>query len=1754
MSCFQLDKRYYLLGFEQKPVQVGFDSQFETIDSSSAHKLEDLVPLPMVPLAVNLPDLSDDEKSPDKSSLPSSLWGSNAKGELCNLSDDPVLPDSAAQVSACVAEQFDADTAENSALDGLIGGSRGYFNHSSPIHTLTKSNYHLVSVPLETLAGLAPVSASRKELLTHLKAMWQPTAADDSNYTHHVVEVEQSQLRARFEPSDGSPLSDEQRDYNAWRDQLPPGPLKAIVMPAYTLCAVTFSHSMYRDAKVSLHRYEPGYYPTSQEEIDKGSFAFHPALGSGQAQVPRSSTMLLPVAMLKMPPLSISSGFYTLRVQWEFDSELDVSAELEATSLTPQIADDGSVVYQYDLREYLTVNPRTSLGQLLVVRGDMVNLEESLVAQFPDYLRDIHHYLQGDRSKSRAAATIGRGFITQKHMVAATFAAGDSWMTDAWKTREKKQGDGETPEKISALSVAQRVLDAINDVEDPLPPSVRTGLDLYYGGIDKVKSVGNYIDEVKAYHKNPAGFKKKFGLGAFINQTVYDAPGGLKGMLEAAKTMPEVKEGESIGYIAKSWYDGITEAAKDSFHLEATLGRIEDFFALFDNVQKAQLQDDRQKLRFEALAGNYLEHIPAWHEDRVVNDEAFNKVFDEIQATLHGIHSKYLGKESQDQVLGLDKQANKRSEFFQPIDDSGKLGIKFHFFFNSWDAEVDKYKELFDHLKNEFKYREQVRIVIEGHACPVGTPEQNYTVSKRRAEKVKAAFGEALAAKITTFAKGSDELIYTPEPEELDEDNPKLAVNRRVVIKFYIPEFILSYPTSRTAGKAFEMALLDWTSMRSDLLDQQAIRNYGVAMSAIQLLTYTKSAGLAARGLILLDDLVDYGKSAQQFISEQINDWLYQGYSQQKVDTIAKISRVHMSLIRELTYVSADLDKLHHNHAPADGELAALAKDEMARKQIVKRYLQRAMAMTGLMLLLARNKLSGNAHTSNVMYDLLRFKVEEYIERFIMRDDWSVHFTAGNSLATTWIVYLNSGFDSFSEYQQHIQNERKELLVNPHKRTRMRPMSEEDFEAKYDETHNAFTKNFPIHCQLSEIDGGADYSLRTELLLDFAVNFNPSRQRVLEKADIAFCRVLIADPYTEDEAQPVWYRYQDWCKDNHSQRLTPFHRVKVQLLVNERHQDRVSTKHIFSHLISYQVDDCVGPAFEVMFSPMSADEFVVSSASTNAECDDEIAQFYQQALQGASADNQTDAPLITGAQFEFSYWFGEQLIRGIRPVVNRSTYTSYKQHFNYLKEKSLPSLREFYEDIEANDLVAAWIRMHIENNILQLEDLPADFLTLLDESDIEWPELRLPTDEEFYEFYIEQGRLRTSNLRVVLLDAKQKVSFASDESMKYGVHREDSTSLSVVENGSLKTVTFPESIMLDNIDYMQGVTDEKAEFALFSEKAAHTYFACQFDGNTPVVHFDRQILRTQPDFTWQASKDPAKPGREFKIQVGLFVEDINTDEFDQYLMDWKTTSVELPTTLVTSRILDGIDALDSLGARREHGPVYRGDLIYCGEVSNDNDQWSLDVSEANPLNASCSRIAKEATDDLNQMRKALKKPVDRKTTFYSYKNAELETVHSSHHDLDSEKSYHLFVVEFDLSYVAPTGRNIKGLRPFGRIVHNNSHNTLEFNAIYQVGQQGIKYPFHRKIGFNLPQLDPSDSDTPWCIVEGMQPGKFDLLALQYWQRHSQPTECDVSHTDIVTDWILGQPSTIGQVNWHPRCYKLVQKESMLCASSTANTD
>lgn len=79
----------------------------------------------------------------------------------------------------------------------------------------------------------------------------------DNEVTFSLTEIGIEQLAKPFEPSSNGALSQEQKEYNQWHEEISKKgeSLKGFLLPSQAICSVVFSSDVYTNARVTISRF-----------------------------------------------------------------------------------------------------------------------------------------------------------------------------------------------------------------------------------------------------------------------------------------------------------------------------------------------------------------------------------------------------------------------------------------------------------------------------------------------------------------------------------------------------------------------------------------------------------------------------------------------------------------------------------------------------------------------------------------------------------------------------------------------------------------------------------------------------------------------------------------------------------------------------------------------------------------------------------------------------------------------------------------------------------------------------------------------------------------------------------------------------------------------------------------------------------------------------------------------------------------------------------------------------------------------------------------------------------------------------------------------------------------------------------------------------------------------------------------------------------------------------------------------------------
>ncbi|HDY7443177.1 TPA: OmpA family protein [Vibrio vulnificus] len=1184
-------------------------------------------PIPLTPVMVNA--MSGGEPA---------LWGTTKEGKLVELGLGE--PPRATGKQPLSGEKVDSETSAPSDIDNYEVLKLGH----RPEGIRKGTNYELSFPPLRLLAqmiapqndpestGGAKDLASLAENIKYF-AQYIDDGTNKTNQTgvqFQLTEIAPSQLAPAYV---GGDLTPEQQRYNNWLEsQIKRNkPLKGFIVPRMHSCAVLFTDNLYRGAEVSLVRpvkqLKAGDLESAAEEvIDLKVVDTYVAEWADEI----GDRNVLPSALFNLEPSLAEDGFYLLRVQfWEdewlaFDETRKVLPEsVLKANVTKQFmkhpqTDVEQNVYTYELHEKLTFIETAGIGKMACMCGDMITLEEALIQQFPNQLPSYEDYA----TKGLTYQTKQKPGVAPLSLHASINKTYESLSSDFLSIEGAKIYG---PPAEMAKTIGQALWE--NSESGALPPFLMSGIALH-SALAATSGVKKSVSLAKIFARKELTLQQVQAL--VFRKHVIDIP-YIKRAFSAAG--PESKIMRGVGRLSSDFLSG-TNRALPAIGVIASGQEALDQYSVFSE----QIKDAKEAQEIlSKYAENYLSSLTFVR--RFDNPEQWQKKAEEVQ--------KALGKEGNAQIFA----------------DGQGVVVRMNFKFNSAEFENEvqvlhiDYKIVCDRLRQLLSDNSDYQVAIIGHAGPIGTHENNLKISKMRADVVKEAIlakasGEEranLESRLLIEFKGKSQLI-----DDIDgyadvndrSDNADIAVNRRVEVRLIIPDFAVSLPPSRSGTMALNRAHQIWEGhqLAAKEAEDKLILAAVDAMASVAI--WTPAAPVAAYyfagklGADLLGAATDFygdlfGDATFKEIKAQYNN-------KSMLKTLSSINKELISLYKG---VSQDLQP---QVIDAVG-LADFLKKQANHDELLKRFLLRSYALNSLIELLTilRAKWSLTGDFDDFIED---YRVDEFIQLYVMNDNWEIPVNDGNTLALNWVNrFKKSGLFSKSDANSSLQWSYGEKIGG------------------------AFNTGFPVQTRLF-LDRKSDESLQEsasirEGLKAFCHDFNLAKEE-LGRDDIAFSRLLVQNG-------EKWTPYVEWAFGQNGRKLRPQTRVKLQVVL----KDGFSSKTMFLQEVAYRAAvvglDSHGPKFDVLFTKMDASQF---------EDPDKAIQTH---FESKGVEE------LYGLEFEPTYGFGEFLIHGIKPLCPNvkvidevKAFFTGQSVFEYVRDTGAFEQMKYVFSLGGHDLLA----------------------------------------------------------------------------------------------------------------------------------------------------------------------------------------------------------------------------------------------------------------------------------------------------------------------------------------------------------------------------------------------------------------------------------------------------------------------------------
>ncbi|MUK50046.1 OmpA family protein [Aliivibrio fischeri] len=1596
------DHGVYLLGSYFDLHDNGRTKEFRTWHQSSdlteANDLRNVRPIPFTPVLVY------DTENPV-------LWGADKDGLLCQLG------------------YFYED-----AVPETVARKQTFLRHKAPltVNELSESeSYPLTFPPLNVIGQLAEKHTSVKSLNDALTDIYSNKLKlkNKKPIEFTISKIKVSQLAEPYK----KPLTDEQNDYNAWYDKIKASKvtkIQGIITPVFHSIGVVFSSDLYVGAEVSLIQVKSKQDNSGEvEKVLATSFVIKPDPSDDKTNNPEDYKKITPSVVFNFDPTLIDDGYFLLRTRFWVEEYLDKQKEIleEGIDATfPDSVKQGQLkfeakvkhpesetiqdVYTYELHEKVTFKPISGFGKLAMVCGDLISLEECLIYQYPTALPSYSDFMtqQGNTValKGTGIATLGVASAVQK--TAQSYAQGFA---------TKGIGVfGDLSSQQIATSVAKNIWSKLT-VEGVLPEPLTAGASFLFG-LQSVKEARDAFtkavkvtERVQRFNLTTAQTIERMARKSVINKTF---------MQNALKEMKEnfQNQGASVSTrnLAASWFEGsaYTKLAK-GLPIIDSIGSMYDFYQLVDKQGKLEKKSDEAQEDFDSATTDYLQKIV------MVKAEAdwAKQLSDAI---------KILNNDGKEQIARIITQGSRAI-------------IHINFKFNSSElpntgttlrSDIDKVCEKIAEL---LKTHPDYRIQIDGHAGRIGSDKANKTIAEDRAKQVeqaildKAKEDKTLPERIITLSHGNTQPISADSAKvDMNEtgDDSALAEDRRVEISLLPPTYSLALPPSRTGMIDLEKVRQAKQAIDVGQDNNQKEQVLAVFNSLMGVAMLTPIAPVAA-GVLLIKEGASIADSGLSFLDSILTEGAYKDFKAKykNVNELNQLGKIHIEVLQQYRGFKVKIEQ----QLTKKEEVEAFLKANKTSEELQKRFLLRALALNGLIELLARISL-GSSSNSDYKKELISDRVQDYIETYILNDNWEAPLTSYNTMAQNWLNRVRDDKTGASQarsfFVEYANKNKKATLDEATKHL-----------VKRAKIQGTFNTGFPVQTSLYMDD-------KENGFVDFAKLFDNKAQDV-KSDDIGFSRLLVLNDRDDDKS---WMPYSEWKEEGKTNRITPFTRVKLQVVLTKDASE--DAKKFFKATLSYGCDrgwlDVNGPQYQVLLSAKEVSDLTVCGASDN-----ELISYYTQQLGDNYVADKEGTQTLTAVEFEPTYWFGEYEIPGLKPLF--SGYSQWESFDSWKKDDKYKALSYFFK---------------LNNNLLILDTL-----------------IVIPSSKG-----IEMQTI--GSMGETLSEIKQMKNIASH--MKYGIDDNNTYGLQCHSDGSVDTSTKP-LYLFDGLGNQSAVINEAdllvESFVKANESTKGAGKKPYIEGHvTPLAAlnignkfewFDKQKPINSQQFNWGKEQSAS-------IYVALLADKDNRE-------DYKSIGFNLDK--ITMQLKLSIEEQDSIIGKADSkgkGPSYFSSVFHVMDIN-----YELENIE---------KYSKGNTyKDIDSNYVEFDAQTEEKQSFVNFASQVLERVKGAPQSMlhVGTRTRKVYIMKFDLDYISPTGKKVKGLRPFGPILDDDTgeiySSELRLFGLYQEGidKSESKYFSGSPLAITLPESKSFyEGNLPWTQV-GNKLDKVNISAQTKWE-------------------------------------------------------
>ncbi|EHV5550824.1 OmpA family protein [Vibrio vulnificus] len=1221
------DRPLYLLGtffknagydFDQDKVK--FSDWNEISDLSEDKELANVRPVPFTPIFV-------DALSEDSVTLPR-FWGSDQYGRLCNVSY----------------------LSEAESIPQVL------LRHNSPITTIDNNqSYEMLFPPTNLIGQLAQSSSSVTEIKESVKSLYtKMNPALNKPRLFKPSKISVKQLAKPYTQEFGVLLSQEEENYNQWYAEIQSSGVEFIegfVVPSVNTISIVFSSDIYIGAEVSLIKYCStlgDQQETSEVVLERGIVSQPSYNDENRESQAYKNTM--PSVVFNLPSviepsnsgsstednhIVLGDGFYGLRVQFFVKDYLKANERLQ--NEVPEVIKSGRLrfernkssevtgvadqdCYTYELNEKVTFKSISGYGKLAIVCGDMISLEECLFYQYPQALPSNYSELMTKTGKSVPLSgaginTLGLASAIKKNAE----SLGEGFLMGGNPFSENL--------KATMFSVAKGIW---SDIEKQKLPDLMTssvalafGFSAFKESRKELTKAIRFADKGLDFNQAAALAFRKSGMNISFIKRELD-------VIKASLITGTFSENSTR--LARSWFNGsVMEKMNRAFPILESGSSLVDLYDLVQKENELEKKSLEAKEDFDAVSQSYLQSISV-----IKAYQEWAQALDDAKNVINGSNGE---------------------EIAHIVEDSQGLAIHINFKFNEWQHGNEHgklrtdIKQVCHNLSQLMLDNPSYKVSIEGHAGRIGSSDANDLVAANRAKTVTNA--------ITSIDSSLEERVYTSsygntQPLTADStksdmsqtgDSAPAALDRRVEVRLIIPNYQVVLPPSRSGMVELEKARQLKQALDVGLDDTQKAQVAAVLTTLSGFAMFTPLAPLAA-GILYLRSGAELADCALSVLDELITEKAYSDFKgrYQNIDQLNQLGKIHIRVLQQYRDLEVTIER---SEIKTRDEVESHLKNKETVKELQKRFLLRALALNGLVELLARISL-WNPNVSKLQGLLEEYRVKDYIDVYVINDNWEAPLSSYNTMAQNWIQRVRddkSGASAARAFAQSWKNEHSPQLSPLLKRARIQ---------------GEFNKGFPVQARLYQGDADNGFS-------DFVKMFDNNVESV-KSSDIGFSRLLV-----DSKGDGVsWKPLDEWISPNKTNRITPFTRVKVQIVLSSNASK--SKKKIFKTTLQYCCErslwDFKGPSFEVLMAPRKANDLTLCGSN------DKLKSYF---------DQHAIEEHLTCVEFEPTYWFGEYEIPGLKPL-----YSDYElQDFDKWKQSGEARSMQYYFTADGSTLSLA---------------------------------------------------------------------------------------------------------------------------------------------------------------------------------------------------------------------------------------------------------------------------------------------------------------------------------------------------------------------------------------------------------------------------------------------------------------------------------